>query len=118
LKAGTSGQHVAQFVEDCPELCLHVVLARQHAVDGVQRHPDEQRSREQQQQRGPVGIASDHAANKAGESQRRLCDVIRRHMGGGQRASQRAQEILESRFELVDTGHSNRVFLRIAVSVT
>ena len=58
------GDHVAKLVEHRAFRALHAVLARHHAVDGVERHAQEERHR--QKQEGPARVRREAQARRRG----------------------------------------------------
>src|SRR6187397_1774027 len=82
------------------------MLARQHAVDRIERHALEQDQRNEQQRPLLVRIHGDEQADDATQYEREHRNLVRRDAGRRQHAHERTQITLKRRLQSVNAGHA------------
>ena len=100
------GHHIGELIEVRTQRGLLVVLAGQHAVNGVQphaqQHPDGQ---QQEEPRVAGGPCAEDDAHQQGEAAGQQGDLIGGGAATGQGLNAWPQQALEAGFELVDGDH-------------
>jgi hypothetical protein len=107
-KRGIKGRirdDIAELVQISAEPALLAKLARQHAIDGVERHPCQQPQRQQQEHRPLLDEAADEQADC--ERSRRGCDgdLVGGYPGRREPADEWPQCRLEARLQGVNRRH-------------
>ena len=93
---------VSDLVQVTAENALLMKLARQHPVDGVERHASEQPHRDQQEHPTRVSTRCRNRAHQDGSERCHNRHHVRRHADPGQRHNQGAKQALKTRLQRVE----------------
>ncbi len=104
---GGVGHDITDFVEDGAEAGFLAVLAREHTVDGVERHADEEEGGDEEKSPAGVGLPGETSAHGDRECGGEDGDLVGGDAGVEERARKRTEEVLESGLDVVDRGHGS-----------
>lgn len=99
------GNNIGQFVEDCAQPRLLPMLARQHSINGVERHAREERDRQKQKPDRRTRKEVRHQAMSDAPATGKHRHLIGRDACGGEANAGGPQHCLKPRLETVNAGH-------------
>ena len=107
IKGGV-GDDIAELVQISAEPALLAKLAREHPVDGIERHAHQEPQRQQQEQRPLFDEPADEQADR--ERSDRCCggNLVGSHPSGRKPANERPQCSLKARLKRVNRRHDPR----------